>query len=410
MKIIIGSVTMMLALLISGVAAYFSVVGLAAIFPATAGAVILMGCALEAGKLSSAGWLHSNWTNPKASALHRGYMVAAVGALMLITSLGIYGFLAKGHLEEQTPLAPVELQIGQKQAQIVQINADVVRLTAQQTQITGAVTAAITADATKGLRTRGHLSGESKDIQSKIDADNAQLNKLTTDLVPLKLQVNEVETKLGPIKYLGEAIGLKDTEGAVRIVIMILMFAFDPLAVVMVLSGAISIGDGLHERRERVKEAAEVVSIPAEVSMPVVDTISKPAETEIVEPEPETPEIELEPEPEPEIEAKPPMVEHAVRLGRRGFRPAPRLGWSEDEVDPQNPGNLLVELEPELSTPAPEAETVMTDKERLLDILERKPELLQNIVEAIRDDAEEKAAASTAEPVTPSWLDSGPAK
>lgn len=382
MKIFYGFLTLLLALIISGVAAYFSVVGLAAIFSATAGAVIIMGCALEAGKLASAGWLHQNWENPRVSKLHKGYMVAAVSALMIITALGIYGFLAKGHLEQQTPLAPIELQIAQKQAQVDQINADVARMNAQENQLDATVTAVVGQDASKGLRARGHLSSERKDIQTKIDADNAQLNALTTQLVPLKLQVGAVETKLGPVKYVADLFGIKDTEGAVRIVILILMFAFDPLAVVLVLSSAISIADGLEDKRRRELEPILPQSQPY-IPMPEV---SPPRE---------------------ETQVTKDWVDEYMATGDNAARAEASAAHVEELVaakaaTPEPDGNLLVELEAHPVVAQPE----MSDKEKLLDILERKPELLQSVVDAVR----EEQHTNNLSPVKPSWLDPTPTK
>jgi len=354
MKFLIGILVLILALAISAVAAYFSVVGLSAIFPATAGAVVLMGIALEAGKLVSAGWLHANWHNPRVNRLHRGYMSSAVVALMIITALGIYGFLAKGHLEQSTPLAPIELQIGTQQADIDAAQTDLKSQQARLAQLDAAVNSMIGGDhAERGLRYRKSQNAERAEIQKAIAADNAKIQSVTKDMVPLKLQVNEVETKLGPVKYVAELFGLKDTEAAVRIVILILMFAFDPLAVVMVLSAAISLSDGLAERK-----AAKVVADSR--------TEDESPEQQIDEPEASAaPEIPSEPEPEPEPEA-----------------------------------NILQELEEVVALK--EEPQSLTDKEQLLDILERKPDLLQNIVDAIQDQEQRNDEKS------PSWLDEGP--
>lgn len=358
MKLLYGFLTLILALIISGVAAYFSVVGLAAIFSATFWAVVVMGCSLEAGKLVAAGWLHSNWTNPRVSKLHRGYMVSAVVVLMMITALGIYGFLAKGHLEQQQPLAPVELQIEQKQARIDQINADLQRLTTRQNQVDGAVNAVLGQDAMKGLRARRSLSTESADIRKRIDANTAELNKLTQELVPLKLQVNEVETKLGPIKYVADLFGVKDTEGAVRIVILMLMFAFDPLAVVLVLSAGISISDALRDK----KQPREIVTIPQQD-----ERIQEVAGSD---------EEHLSIFPESEVAVPMPPVEPP-----------------KEEEPPQEVENILRELEAEVA--------VRDDKEVLLDIFERKPELLEEMIQAVRESTEQPEE----KPEDSGWID-----
>lgn len=448
MKLIIGFLTLFIALLISGIAAYFSVVGLAAIFSATAGAVIIMGCALEAGKLTSAGWIHENWNNPKVTGLHKGYMVAAVAALMLITSLGIYGFLAKGHLEQKAPLAPIELQIAQKEARITQINADIARLTAQQSQTDSALNAVMSKDATKGLRVRGRLNTERRDIQTKIDTETSELNTLSNELVPLKLKVNEVETKLGPIKYIADLFGIKDTEGAVRIVILILMFAFDPLAIVMVLSSVISIADGLEDRRRgKLLKMTFNAPTPNETTRDALDAAERGEVTKVdsfddlmsdMKEEPvltdndddkidETPTtVDVDPiqsednNSADDTEDDETVISVGESLGEMlsteegKQRLEQYAAWCLSEEGQQYFADAI-----ENETPDEEMfygsyaqgrprgyrrnkeETFvepMNDKDRLFDILERKPELLQNIVEVIREQQDESSNK------TVSWL------
>lgn len=357
MKFLTGILVLVLALAISSVAAYFSVIGLAAIFPATAAAVVVMGIALEAGKLTSAGWLHSNWRNPRVSKFHRGYMVSAVVALMIITALGIYGFLAKGHLEQSTPLAPIELQIGTKQADVDAAQADLKSQRDRLAQLDAAVNSMIGGDhAERGLRYRGRQNAERAEIQKAIAADNAKIAAVSKDMVPLKLQVNEVETKLGPIKYVAALFGLKDSETAVRIVILILMWAFDPLAVGMILSAQISLSDAAAERR----------ALKAATDRREDDYFDIPELPERKEPWPE------------------PVLEEEI----------------ETPEEPET--NILQELEEAVAPQLEQENQILTDKEQLLDILERKPDLLQNIVDAIQDQAQRTDGQNE------SWLDAGP--
>ena len=96
---LLPSLVLLSALSIAATAAYFSIVGLTALFPGALGPIILMGTVLECGKLIAATWLHHNWT--KCPRLMRYYLTFAVIILMGITSIGIFGFLAKSHLEHQ---------------------------------------------------------------------------------------------------------------------------------------------------------------------------------------------------------------------------------------------------------------------------------------------------------------------
>ena len=90
--------TLITALSISGVAAYYSIIGLAKIFAAAYIPIIIMGGVLEVGKLVTAVWLHRHWT--VAPFFLKTYLTFAVVVLMFITSMGIFGFLSSAHIEQ----------------------------------------------------------------------------------------------------------------------------------------------------------------------------------------------------------------------------------------------------------------------------------------------------------------------
>lgn len=409
MKMFGGLLTLFLALVISGVAAYFSVVGLAAIFAATYWAVVVMGVSLEAGKLVAAGWLHANWHNSAVNKLHKGYMTMAVVVLMIITALGIYGFLSKGHLEQQASGAPVALEIAQKEARIEQLNTQIAGFNARQTQLDTAVNSIIADNATGGLRARRQQTSERAEITRGVEAANAEINAITTELVPLKLEVAGVEAKLGPIKYLADAFGWKDPEAAVRLVILLLMFAFDPLAVVLVISAIITISAALEDRRKRKTAVKPTDSAPEPVlEEPVVEEY---VVEEAVEAHIEEKAVEDEPLEEKKAKAEAAylavlaeeanavvfeepetVTEHvqAYVLARQAHEEL--LSAAEPEE-----GNLMLELEEQL--PAKD------DESMLLDILERRPELLQNVIDAVTEQPDANNAVTPDRVQSSGWLD-----
>ena len=89
--------TLLVALSLSGIAAYYSIIGLTAIFAAAVIPIIVMGGILEVSKLTVTVWLHQNWH--RANVVMKFYMLPAVIILMFITSMGIFGFLSKAHIE-----------------------------------------------------------------------------------------------------------------------------------------------------------------------------------------------------------------------------------------------------------------------------------------------------------------------
>ena len=92
-----GYILLAIALTISSVAAYYSIAGLTAIFAAAFWPIVIMGSVLEVGKIVTTVWLHTYWTHLKW--LLKSYMSLAVIVLMFITSMGIFGFLSRAHIE-----------------------------------------------------------------------------------------------------------------------------------------------------------------------------------------------------------------------------------------------------------------------------------------------------------------------
>ena len=99
---IIAYLALLTAISIAAVAAWFSIAGLITIFSASTVAIAVMAGVLEVGKLVTASWLYRNWENTKF--LLRTYLTLAVIILMFITSMGIFGYLSKAHLDQVSPV------------------------------------------------------------------------------------------------------------------------------------------------------------------------------------------------------------------------------------------------------------------------------------------------------------------
>jgi hypothetical protein len=234
---------------------------------------MIMGIVLETSKLVAAGWLHANWKNSNVNFVHKSYLTLAVLALMLITSIGIYGFLSKGHLEQAAPVAGIELQVNAKQQQIQMLTDTNTRLTTQLKQLDAGVDALMASNkTTQSLRVRASQGKERAGIQKQMDDNNAQIQKLEADILPLKQQTVEVEAKLGPVKYVAQLFGWQDTDKAVRLVILVIMFAFDPLAVILLISATISFAEYAEEKRAKQEVLANAT--PVESSTPTPSKLS----------------------------------------------------------------------------------------------------------------------------------------
>jgi hypothetical protein len=235
--------TLLTALAIATTAAWYSIVGLMAIFAGAVIPIAIMGGVLEVGKLVTAAWLHQNWK--KTSWWMKSYLTSAVFVLMVITSLGIFGFLSKAHLEHSIATGGTnELQIENLERQIARQQSVITDSETVLSQLDSQVQTLIDYDRIRGrsgsIATRKAQSEERQTLNEAIDAAYTRIEELQTDLAPIKQQKLAIEVEVGPLKYIAELIYGDQAEDmfdeAVRIVIILLIITFDPLAVVLLLA------------------------------------------------------------------------------------------------------------------------------------------------------------------------------
>ena len=255
---ILAYLTLLTALAISGVAAYYSIIGLVAIFSASVIPIAVMGVVLETGKLVTAAWLYHYWN--KVNVLLKTYLISAVFVLMFITSMGIFGFLSKAHIEQTSVSADNTLQIESIDSQINRQKTDITRAESQLTLLDDALKKYVELGAiTKGLNARKDQEGERNELTQSISNATENISTLTKKKYELRQKANELIAEVGPIKYIAElAYGNSDTntlEEAVRWVILILVWVFDPLAVLLLISANISIKEEMTKlRRKRTRK------------------------------------------------------------------------------------------------------------------------------------------------------------
>ena len=235
--------TLFTAISIAAVAAWYSIVGLMAIFAGAVIPIAIMGGVLEVGKLVTAAWLHQNWR--KASLWMRSYLTSAVFVLMVITSLGIFGFLSKAHLEHSISTGGTNvLQITNLERQIDRQYSVITDAETVLAQLDSQVATLIEYDRIRGpsgsIAVRERQSEERSVLNEKIDAAYIRIEELQGLLTPLQQEKLAIEVEVGPLKYIAELIygdGAEDYfDEAVRIVIILLIVTFDPLAVVLLLA------------------------------------------------------------------------------------------------------------------------------------------------------------------------------
>ena len=247
-----GLLTLLVALAISTVAAYYSIVGLMAIFAGAKLAIAIMGVVLEIGKLVVASWTFQNWKTSPFSI--RSYFIVAVIVLMLITSLGIFGFLSRAHIMQSSPTSLLEERIERIDLKVEQKNGQIQRYQSRLNTLDDALQRYIELGAiSKGLRKIGEMDNETSLLKTKIEGLENEIDELTDRKYGLKTEVNLAEVEVGPIRYVAsmlyDDVSESQLEEAVRWIIILLIFVFDPLAVVLVIAANISLRDYRRERR-----------------------------------------------------------------------------------------------------------------------------------------------------------------
>ena len=235
-------------LTVSAVAIYYSVAGLVAIFSAAVIPIIVMGVALEISKLAGTVWLKQNWS--RAPYFIRAYLLAAIAILMLITSMGIFGFLSKAHSDQSLVSGDVQSRIAvyDEKIKTAKDNIDANRKALKQMdeavdQVMGRSQDEKGADKAVAIR-RGQQKERAR-LQSEITAEQKIISQLSEERAPIAAEVRKVEAEVGPIKYIanfiyGDNPDANVLEKAVTWVIIIIVVVFDPLAVILLLASQYS--------------------------------------------------------------------------------------------------------------------------------------------------------------------------
>jgi flagellar basal body-associated protein FliL len=324
---LLALLTLISGLAISAVAIYYSVQGLAAIFAAAVIPIVVMGTILEVSKLVAAWWLKANWH--RAPFLLKSYLLIAVVVLMLITSMGIFGFLSKAHTDQAVPAGDVVSQVAlydekikTQRDNIETARKALLQMDAQVDQLLGR--SADERGAERAVQVRRNQARERARLQSEIAVAQTEIAKLNEQKAPIAGQLRALEAEVGPIKYIaaliyGDNPDSNVLEKAVTWVIIVIVFVFDPLAVLLLLASQLSFQWYRQERdlpkyeadngpltNDQIEQIQETASVPVEAEVDrdarlikeandLIAEIEKPI-PEVILPEPPAP-VPLEPEP-----------------------------------------------------------------------------------------------------------------
>jgi hypothetical protein len=251
--------TFVTGIAISIIAIYYSVLGLAAIFAAAVIPIIVMGTVLEVSKLVTAWWLKANWH--RAPLAIKSYLTIAVVVLMIITSMGIFGFLSKAHTDQAVPTGDVAAQVAiidekikTQRDNIEAARRALLQMDAQVDQLLGR--SADEKGAERAVQVRRNQARERTRLQNEIVVAQTEISKLNEEKAPIASKLRAVEAEVGPIKYIAKLIygDNPDTnilEKAVTWVIIIIVLVFDPLAVLLLLASQLSFQWARQERDQK---------------------------------------------------------------------------------------------------------------------------------------------------------------
>jgi hypothetical protein len=219
-------------LLLSGTAAYYSVLGLAAIFNGAVTPIIVMGISLEFAKVVTASYLYKNWK--RISIAMKSYMTVAVVMLVLLTSMGIFGFLSKAHLEHAATSGADVSAVYEEVKSEVDVDTKIVADADKQL--------AMLDKTAKDYNTIRQQQRMRKEITADKKAAIKRLRENNKKLAAANLEIKKIEVEVGPLKYIAELIYGADAgshlDSAVRAVIMMLIFVFDPLAILLLIASS----------------------------------------------------------------------------------------------------------------------------------------------------------------------------
>ena len=240
----LSNLTLVVALALSTIAAYYSIIGLTAIFAAAVIPIIIMGSILEIAKITATVWLRRYWN--KAGLIIKLYLVPAIISLAVITSMGIFGFLSKAHMDQNITTGDVQSKIAiyDEKIKTEKENIDANRKALKQMdegvdQVLGRSTDERGAE--KAVAMRRSQQKERTRLQTEILQSQKSIAELNDARAPIAAEVRKVEAEVGPIKYIaaliyGDNPDQNLLESAVRWVIILLVIVFDPLAIALVLA------------------------------------------------------------------------------------------------------------------------------------------------------------------------------
>jgi len=257
-------ITLLTAISISIISGYYSIIGLTTIFSGAFWPIVIMGSFLELGKVVATNWLYRNWD--VAPNLIKTYLISAIVILMFITSMGIFGFLSKAHIDQSTNQGDKADEISLIEQKIYFEQDKIKDSKTVLQQLDETVQKLVINERIRGddgaISVRKSQKEERKELTGVIENSMETISNYKMQLNELQKTQRQMEAEVGPLKYIAELIYGKNAEdhfeSSVRAVIILLVCVFDPLAVVLLLAVNVSLND---RKRFTLKQQSDIMQI-----------------------------------------------------------------------------------------------------------------------------------------------------
>jgi hypothetical protein len=271
---IFALLTLLTALGLATVAGWFSIIGVMAIYAGAPYHALIMGIILELGKLVTTSWLYRNWTfsDWKFKAPLIGFTIA----LMLATSIGVFGFLSKSHLEQGAKTIDNAPKVERIEQQIAREKAIIIDNEKVIAQLDATINSYLGKDRTdKSVSIRRSQAPQRKELKDEIDVANKHIDGFNDEKFKLQSEIRALELEVGPIRYIAELMygaennNTKNIEGAVKIFTLLIVSILDPLAIILLVAANHSImrrQDEKKQENDKKGPAGERGKLPPEPS------------------------------------------------------------------------------------------------------------------------------------------------
>lgn len=231
----------MSATMVASLGAYFSIVGLGALFSGAVIAVWLMAGSLEFAKFTLAAYLHQTWKDQNV--VYRSYLVFAVAVLSIITSVGVFGFLSEAYQSASTVLEAENIKIQNIKNEQKLIANEIARLNKSIDEIPAN-------RISRKMAARAEMEPAIKELNKKFEA----AEKILSDA---NLKILDVKKKVGPLVYIAKAFN-KDIDTVVKYLILVFILVFDPLAICLVIAAT----HAIESKRSQIKTKNSTIVTP----------------------------------------------------------------------------------------------------------------------------------------------------